>query len=191
MPVNWRQYLPEPGTERENIPGLLDTLRGLRKTERAVRQVQVLTADQAKQYGVTLDEGWSLKLTPDDASAGYKVSYLTPEKYEVLADGTLVSPDGKRFTREQLQGASPQGQEWMASSPEDDALREQQLSAQGSADYFQQIMATLFPGQDIETILGYAENDPESFLDDIARQGQTSDSELLVKRLFPDITSDE
>ena len=35
---------------------------------------QVFDWEEAKQFGVTLDEGWMLKITPDESERGFAVS---------------------------------------------------------------------------------------------------------------------
>ncbi|MCK4714731.1 MAG: hypothetical protein KAT35_04095, partial [Candidatus Aenigmarchaeota archaeon] len=61
-----------------------------------------LGAEEALEYGVELDAGWQIKLSPDTSERGFAVSYLNPEGWEITELGDYVSPEGEVFTEQQL-----------------------------------------------------------------------------------------
>jgi hypothetical protein len=63
---------------------------------------QVLTSEQAmEQYEIELpDENYFLKLLPTDT--GFDVSYVTPDQWEITGAGEYISPEGTKYTADQL-----------------------------------------------------------------------------------------
>lgn len=139
---------------------------------------QFLTAEQAKEYGVELEEGWMLKLTPGRDGVEPSFSYITPEKWEITQDQMYISPEGQRFTREQIE-AQLQGrrefERWVGKTPEEMA-EERQLR-------IEQVFGKVFPQRDIEEVIAYAEAEPEAFYTDILEAGRTTETEKLLEML--------
>jgi hypothetical protein len=144
----------------------------------------VYESGYAKEFGFNLDEGWSLKVNPDST-----FSYLSPDKWEITGKGEYINPEGKRFTRDDLQDMIKMESE--ASSPMEDAQRERLLSEYSDYKENERLLQTVFPKQDIDTILSLAEEKPEEFALKIAQAGRNENTEGLLKRLFPDIAPDE
>ena len=123
---------------------------------------QIFDWEEAKQFGVTLDEGWMLKVTPDESERGFAVSYLSPgkenERWEITEGGLYISPEGKQYTEEELkaQEAQPQTEE---------------------------LFGKVFPGEDVQSILTYAEENPEEFYGELIKAGKTPDTEALLKAM--------
>ena len=62
-----------------------------------------LTAESGEPF--VLEAGWQLKLTPGANGAEPTFSLITPEKWEVFEDQSYLSPEGQRYTLEELEAA--------------------------------------------------------------------------------------
>lgn len=51
-------------------------------------------AEEAVQFGVKINEGWNLKLTPAENERGFTFSLIEPEGWELFDEGTYRSPEG-------------------------------------------------------------------------------------------------
>ena len=124
---------------------------------------QVFDWEEAKQFGVTLDEGWMLKITPDESERGFAVSYLTPgrwnERWEIKEGGLYISPEGKQYTEEELKA---------------------QEAEQAKTE---ELFGKVFPEKDIQSVLTYAKEKPEEFYGELIKAGKTPETEAMLKAM--------
>lgn len=158
-----------------------------------------LTPSEAEQFGVTLEEGWMLKLTP--AEEGYAWSLLSPDKWEITQDEQYISPTGETFSREQFEaGAIPQ----QPLTPEEleetygylglPAGELQRMGKVPEMPTFEEMTAALeaaYPGQEVGEIIDYIIGSPAAFIEDLRIIGRTPETENLLKALIPGIQESE
>ena len=124
---------------------------------------QFFTAEEARQLGVELEPGWQLKVVPHKDPAPPAYSLITPEEWEITEGQMYISPEGQRFTREQL---------------------ETQLAAPEIPLEVEQVFGKVFPEREVTEMLAYAEAQPEAFLADIFEIGRTPETEELLRTTF-------
>lgn len=171
-----------------------------------------LNPEQAKDYGITLDPDWQLKISPAENTQGYSFSLITPDKWEITQDNLFISPTGEQFTQEQLQEslapaapispipqidprtglpALPPGVVAAGKEPLPQYTPEQ---LQAQVALFGEAEATLkqmFPDQDFAEAISYLETNPDQFIQDLRDIGRNTATEALVRFLVPNITDDE
>lgn len=145
---------------------------------------QYLTAEDVRDLGLiteagepfVLEEGWQLKITPGANGAEPSFSFITPEKWEITQDQTYISPEGQRFTREEL---------------------EVQLATPEIPLEIRDIYGAVFPERDIEEFLASiaispempvpermrAEKELEDFYSTLMEIGRTEETETILKML--------
>jgi len=173
---------------------------------------------QAKDLGVEIEEGWLLKLIGAEGEAPPAISYISPEKWEVIGEDTFLSPEGEQYTRDQLtQLYEEQQAQIMAAPPEalapeiipppppappielpttivrpeiDNALR------RVYPELFEPTKTVGFTAEEVpmmvlEQIFTRAESEPETLLEEIYQKGRSPDTEALLRIFNPDMTSQE
>ena len=168
------------GTSLEETRALMPQLTEAVRQRRVVRPPalpqapQFFTPEEARQFGVELEPDWTLKVTPGQDGAEPSISYISPEKWEITQDQMYISPEGKRYTKEQM---------------------EAQLAAPEIPLEVEQVFGRLYPSDefipDVQTILRWAEEKPDEFLEDIWGRGRTEDTEAVLKMMFPEITPEQ
>jgi len=167
-----------------------------------------LTPSEAKEeYGITLEENYKLKLTPDNGK--YTASLLTPGGWEMLQGPgvpsrsgiiypheSFISPEGKKFTREEFEAqfTTPEPEEEWYKGGKIPAYEFPGIETQfETPDYakLQQVFGKVYPERDIEEIAAFADEQPEEFLATIRDVGQTEDTEYLLKAMFRGITDEQ
>jgi hypothetical protein len=179
---------------------------------------KVYSSDEAKaNFNIDLpNPDYMLRITPDSTrEPGYKLSYITPLNYEIHDDQTITTPEGKTFTVDEFQKKIEQEQQLPESGVPAKQLSIQtglkaptwedfgdiytvnplgfvantQIEAQ-KREYqnIKDIFGDVFPQQDIDNILNFADTDPQGFLEAIQQAGRTKDTEFLTQKMFPDIT---
>lgn len=170
---------------------------------------RIYTAQEAQSmFGVALpDAGYMLKITPDKTNVnGYRVSYVSPNNDEFNDDDTVTTADGKSMSFDDYNKQQEQAYwdnmsiqyandaRFVAGVPIQDIIQMEQMSDEArkiKQDAITQVFGNVFPTKDIQTVLNYAQSDPDAFLKDIHDAGKTDDSVALLKLLFPDITDVE
>ena len=61
------------------------------------------SATEAQDLGLPLQKGWMLKITPIEGGEGYTSSLITPGEWEITEDDLYISPEGKEFTRADME----------------------------------------------------------------------------------------
>jgi len=86
------------------------TLTELEKRLKALKKGQTLILDprQAKDLGYDINPEWNLKAVGEGEGAHPVYTFLTPERLEVFPEGGAISPQGVRYSQEQIeQGKLP------------------------------------------------------------------------------------
>ncbi|MFP3897917.1 MAG: hypothetical protein ACLFVD_01175 [Dehalococcoidia bacterium] len=209
------QYGTSLQETREMYPQLISTIEKQREVSFPGQEL-FMSASEAAQLGLSLQEGWMLKFTPQEQ--GYGLSFITPEKWEIQEGGTYVSPTGETYTRADIEAllTEPTGSlspTELARLPED--LTVEALTEEGQALYeryqaeggqlsvarwlklleqerleTEQIFGKVFPQEDIAEVLQYARDQPEQFLAELREIGRTEETEALLRLLAPDITEE-
>jgi len=164
MNDNLTELLRKYSTEPEDMEKLLKELhagieqRKIEKPEVAVLNTpQIFDWEEARGMGIPVRQGWMLKLTPDTSERGYKLSFLTPEKWEITEDWKYISPEGKAYDYTEMEtvvGEHPEA-----------------------------VYGELPPEEDLLGIVSYLESNPEEFMADLMEAGRTTESEDLLKQL--------
>ena len=180
------ELLQKYGTSLEETRKLMPKLTEAVERERAIKPTtpQFFTPEEVKGMGLIteagepfeLDPGWTLKVTPPVDGAEPSISYITPEKWEITQDQMYISPEGQRFTREEI---------------------EAQLAAPEVPLEVEQVFGAVFPEWDIEDFLAQmaisedmsdserikAEQAQQEFIDTLQEMGRTEDTEALLRQL--------
>jgi len=143
----------------------------------------IYTPEEAKEWGITLDEGWFLKLVPDTtAEGGYKQSLINPQKWELTdftipgdtagtyKPATYIDPEGNRYTSEQVEA---EGEEFTR---------------------LQGLVSNIFPERDVNELFNWLNAAPENvqtFQTQIKNVGQNENTVALLKQMFPGATDEE
>ena len=157
-------------------------------------------------------QDWLVTATPDRTKdAGLAFSLTTPEGYQLFDDDSILTPEGTRYTRDEwdaLADEQPQfdltDEEFMPLLDRVFAGTETPPGRQTGITYDQfgepsPEMAT-FPGLDFSTMepseaIGalqqWLSQYPEEFVGAIAAKGHTEDTELLLRKIVPDISDDD
>jgi len=164
MSDNLTELLRKYSTEPEDMEKLLKELhagmeqRKIEKPEVAVLNTpQIFDWEEARGMGIPVRQGWMLKLTPDTSERGYKLSFLTPEKWEITEDWEYISPEGKQYDYTEMEtvvGEHPEA-----------------------------VYGELPPEEDLLGIVSYLESNPEEFMADLMEAGRTTQSEELLRKL--------
>lgn len=164
MNDNLTELLRKYGTEPEDMEKLLAELRAGMEQRKAqqpeyavLKTPQIFDWVQAREMGVSLREGWMLKLTPDISERGYSLSFITPEQWEITEDWKYISPEGERYDYTEMEAV-------VGERPE-------------------AVYGPIEPTETLESILAYLDVDPEGFMADLMEAGRTTESEDLLKQL--------
>lgn len=162
---------------------------------------QFFTAEEVKEMGLIteagepfeLELGWRLKVVPPVDGQEPKFSYITPEDWEITQEGIYISPEGKRFTREEIEA--------MLAPPEVPIEAEVgvPVAAPKPLLALEQVFGRAFPEykwmtSDIEQTLTWltaSEENLGEFLNLIRTVGRDEDTEALLKMMFPEITPEQ
>ncbi|KKL89197.1 hypothetical protein LCGC14_1917120, partial [marine sediment metagenome] len=89
-------------TSREFITGIGERQAQVKRSMFLAGLPRTLTADEANlefDFDTPLEEGWSLKLTPDETvEQGFGYSFVDPEGWELFPDDTRISPTGVKYS---------------------------------------------------------------------------------------------
>jgi len=197
--------LKKYGTSLEQTRALMPKLTEAVKRQRAIKLPtlptvpQFFTPEEAKDLGVELEPRWSLKVSPGRDGQEPSFSYITPTGWEITQAGLYVSPEGKRYTPEQLQAEQEEYLKSLGRMPpmEKGVLTPEQLGIERGyripevPPELEEIYGKVFPESDINNLLLYAEAQPEAFYKDILTIGRTEDTEELLERMFPEIRPEQ
>jgi len=170
------QYGTSLSDMRELYPQLTETIKQRQLTTAFPDMPLFFTPSEAQQMGLSLQEGWLLKMTP--AGEGYTSSLITPEKWEITEDDLYIAPSGEKYTKSELETALGVGyipsveETWMPSLE------------------IEQIFGRVFPEQSVEEILAYAQSQPEAFVQDIIEIGRTPETEALLRAMYEGVTEE-
>ena len=190
------------GTSLAETRKLMPRLTEAVKRQRAVKPPAFpqmpgfFTAEEAKEYGVELERGWMLKVTPGGDGVEPSISYITSTGWEITKDEGLISPEGKRYTREEYEAERAEVEAEMA-------LAEAQMADPGywrrlrEWEEVERVFGRVFPEEDIEELLAEmaispempepermrAEQAQDEFLRAIREIGRTEDTEELLRKM--------
>jgi len=148
----------------------------------------------------------------------YSASFVTPTKWEITEDNLFISPGGERYSRADFEallsyptGGMAIGEE--AGSLISPSLTIADLTEEGKSYYqkyqqeggqldingwldlmerqqleTEQVFGQVFPEMDIEEVRRYAEEQPESFENDIFEIGRTPETERLLQLTYEGVT---
>lgn len=72
-----------------------------------------LSQAELASYGIELEEpmpeGWLLKITPGRDGGEVTTSFITPEKWEIQGEDLFISPEGKKYTKAELEALTAPG----------------------------------------------------------------------------------
>lgn len=194
---------------REAYPKLITAAQEAQMPK--ITTLQMLAPEQAKaQFGIDLEPGWTLKLTPQGTDGQVGFSLITPDKWEITQDDIYISPQGQRFTREELEGLmalpAPTEEPTMPEAPAGwqmpgmyglpqtnlpEGWTATQTTAAQRAVSAQQAITDIFPEQNLQEVLDYAQANPDQFIQDMRQAGRNPATEALLKFLVPDIGDTE
>lgn len=102
---------------RAMMPQLTEAIKKKKATQPLPGVSTFLTAQEVKdQFNIDLEPDWIMKITPPANGDQPKISYIRPDKWEILPpavegeEETYVSPEGKPFTRAELEAQNLQPQ---------------------------------------------------------------------------------
>lgn len=163
------ELLQRHGTSLEETRKLVPKLTEAIAKERALKPPafpkvsQFFTPEEAREWGIELEPDWMLKVTPPVEGAEPSFSFITPEKWEITQAQEYISPEGQKFTREQI---------------------EAQLAAPEVPLEIEQVFGEVFPGREIEELITYARTQPEALATDLWEIGRTPEVEELLRTAF-------
>jgi hypothetical protein len=208
------QYGTSLKETRAMYPQLIKAVQQRQLTTALPTQPLFFTASEAQDMGLALQEGWMIKMTPNE-TGGYSTSLVTPQKWEIT-DNYYISPTGERYTQADMQAlfSAPTGDLTIPTTIQSPTVED--LTDQGKQLYqeyqqgggtldvagwlnlkeqqqleTEQVFGKVFPQQSIDEVLEYINTNPEGFLADIRAIGRTPDTEALLKTLSPDITEEQ
>ena len=134
-----------------------------------------LSAEQAQEYGIELDEGWNIELAPGD-NGEVLSTLISPDSWKIKSTGEYVSPEGEVFTQEDMEKFE---------------LDEERLRGVLGRVPFKWEAPTLeglesidwATGKDVQDVLEYAQANPEQFLAEIGEIGRTQETVALLHQL--------
>ncbi|MBA7466124.1 hypothetical protein ES707_01299 [subsurface metagenome] len=204
------QYGTSLKETREMYPQLLQNIEQRRLATAFPTQELFFTATEAAQMGLSLQEGWMMKMKPNEAQTGYGISFISPQKWELTEDDFFISPTGEKYSKADIQAllSMPTGGLTEELIPPAGPLGIENLTEEGQSQYqeyqaeggeldvggwidlrerqqleTEEIFGAVFPEQDISEVLTYLEENPEGFLADIREIGPTEDMVALLKTL--------
>jgi len=213
------QYGTSLKETREMYPQLTSAIEKRRLAYTLPTQELFFSPSEAAQMGLSLQEGYMLKMTPKVDQSGYDISYITPSKWEITEDNFYISPSGVRYSEADMQAwlSEPTGEvlpDWMTYISPD--LTIEGLTEEGKQAYqeyqatggkldvvgwarlkeqerleTEEVFGAVFPEQDINEVIQYMQENPEGFLADIREIGRTEETEALLRMLMPEIAEDE
>ncbi|KKM25477.1 hypothetical protein LCGC14_1594570, partial [marine sediment metagenome] len=118
-----------------------------------------LTSTEALQFDLQVPADWMVKVTPGETGQAPQVRF--------------VPPNQKELTLEEAQELIAAQQEFLAVPPPE----------------VQRALGAVFPDRDVITLVQWAQDSPEEFLEEITEQGDTEETRALIARVFPDATA--
>jgi len=176
----------------------------LEKRLKALRKGQTLIIDprQAKDLGYDINPLWNLKAVGQGEGAQPVYTFVTPERWELFPEGGAISPQGIRYSEEQIEqmriGVTPvEGIE-----PAEIPVSPQIIPAVSD------LLKRLFPerfrpeaswGYTVEELpemvwtqlVDLSQRDPQALFNTIYNLGRTPDSESLLRVFVAGITAEE
>lgn len=152
----------------------------------------VLKAAEAIPYGIDLSQqgvqdwqDWAVKLLPDQTEQGLTISYLTPDGYEIFQDETVLTPEGRRTTWQELIDQDDEDLGLFVETVFPEGLPEQPRPSEEFVGPMPQLEASR------ETLAQWVQDNPETFLERLRGIGQTPQAEAVLRQLAPDITDED
>jgi len=159
MPVN--ELLSKYGNTLQDIRKLLPQLpEAIEEEKKRIRQRQPITptfytVEEARELGISLEPGWSLKVWPARDGGQPDVRFITPDKWEITEDDRYISPEGKSYTRQELeakqtfeeQEAIPEIETPVVSQPRIKDFSYAEQAEELDIDRLGDIWAAVFPGE--------------------------------------------
>ena len=97
------QYGSSLSQVREMYPQLQTAIKQRQLMATFPTQSLFFTATEAQDLGLPIQDGWMLKMTPIKGGEGYTSSLITPGEWEITEDDLYISPEGKEFTRADME----------------------------------------------------------------------------------------
>jgi len=218
QPLGKRIKIPPIAEEEEEVPKIeepeVEIPWAIGMVEDVGRQLggQVIDVPEARVYtpqdiGVTLPEGWGVKLTPAETEQGFTYSLVEPGGWELFGGDVYVSPEGESYSLAQMRrlALAEEWDEFEALPPEEP-----------ETEIFR-LLGGLFPGREIGEVIEYYFPEVEEvtvtpppeeririeeeqriaterwgeFLSEIQEIGRTPETESLLRIMFPDISDPE
>lgn len=162
-----------------DIEGLLKYYGGKKEKERypLLKTAQFFTPLEAKEFGIDLQEGWLLKMTPGENGAEPILMLKSPKGEEVSFEDVLVAESGEWITRT----------EYEAPIKEYEAAQEE----------FRRAFGEVFPEQELEDLIAgltvtegmtlpeqvMADKRAQEFYNTLIEIGRTPETEAILKWL--------
>ncbi len=105
--------------KRFDIPGLGEVVG-----------ITFLSPEQALNLGITIEEGFQLKLIPGETRGSFTISMIDPLGWELTQEDLFISPEGQTFTRAEMQALGLTEAEAPLVTPNIDALLSRQRALQ-------------------------------------------------------------
>jgi len=208
------QYGTSLKETREMYPQLTSAIEQRRLATTFPTQELFFTSMEAAQMGLSLQEGWMMKMTPSEAQTGYGISFITPQKWEITEGGTYISPEGAEYSQADLEALLSVPLGGLETTPQ--ALTTKDLTEEGKSLYgeyqagggeldvkgwidlrerqqleTEEVFGAVFPEQDISEVLAYLEENPEGFITDLREIGWNERTEALLRAIAPEITDED
>lgn len=185
----------------------LEEMRKLSKKFQAVTGVeQILSPEQARDYGFNLSEGYKLKLTP--GAGGFKQTVITPEGWSMtdfqpdesgaVTARSFISPEGQTFSYDELQKYYDEMQSPIVTTAETPQFDLKSLLKKTLPTFDPDMVMDVLSHQgerppergelteDYELNQSYYKREAEKIWNEILTQGRTKDTETLLRVLGAD-----
>ena len=137
----------------------------------AITEETILTPEDAKKYGIELDEGYTLKITPIEGG-NVTTTLIDPEGGQYTDQGSYISPEGQEFTAEDI--------------------AEQRESQEALIRVIYQVIpGAQYSEEKLDEALRVVGNNPQWFVEQIQKLGHTEDTEATLRLMFEGSGLDE
>ena len=131
-----------------------------------------LSAEQAADYGIELDEGWNIEFAPGD-NGEVLSTLISPDSWKIKSTGEYVSPEGEIYTQADMEQFSSQHT----------LLREAVIGVWYPSEYYEEPERFVDPDEQTEDIITLAQEDTYGFLKIMRSLGKNENTETLVEML--------